>query len=374
MPEPVSHDRSASAAPAERRVPDSQPSLDTRSRPQGIAGSQQSDMAPASMESRNRPTPGISKPPWLKVSLPSGRTYHRLKALMRGRGLHTVCEEALCPNMAECWGCGTATFLILGSICTRRCGFCAVKSDRHPEGPAEMEEATRVAEAAAAMGLRHAVITSVTRDDLPDGGATLFAATISRIRQQVPGCTVEVLIPDFLGNLDDLRTVTKASPEILGHNLETVPRLYPQARPQADFTRSLRLLQAAKEQAPEVLTKSGIMVGLGESTDELLSVFDELRQVGCDILTVGQYLRPTRRHLPVVRYYHPDEFTALKEAGYAAGFRWVEAAPLVRSSYHADQQARTLSGGLNGDGAARQDREEGVRRSEPPLPDQSRQQ
>lgn len=372
MPEPVSHDRSASAAPAERRVPESEPNQDNGSGSQGVTGNQPPSMAQVSKESRNRPTAGISKPPWLKVSLPSGRTYHRLKALMRGRGLHTVCEEALCPNMAECWGCGTATFLILGSICTRCCGFCAVKSDRHPEGPAEMEEATRVAEAAAAMGLRHAVITSVTRDDLPDGGATLFAATISGIRQQVPGCTVEVLIPDLLGNPADLRTVTKASPEILGHNLETVPRLYPQARPQADFARSLRLLQAAREQAPEVLTKSGIMVGLGETTDELLSVFDDLRQVGCDVLTVGQYLRPTRRHLPVVRYYHPDEFTALKEAGYAAGFRWVEAAPLVRSSYHADQQARTLTGGLNGDRAARQDREEGLYRSEPPLPDQSR--
>lgn len=286
----------------------------------------------------------VPKPPWLKVSLPSGRTYQRLKVLMRAKALHTVCEEALCPNMAECWGCGTATFLILGNICTRSCGFCAVNSGRPLEEAANVVEPREVAEAAAAMNLKHAVITSVTRDDLPDGGAALFAATINRIHTQVPGCTVEVLIPDFLGCANSLMAVTEAHPEILGHNVETVPRLYPLVRPQADYARSLRLLQAAKEQAPDLLTKSGIMVGLGESTEELLEVFSDLRQSDCDILTVGQYLRPTRQHLPVARYYPPEEFAGLRLSGYEAGFRWVEAGPLVRSSYHADQQARELHG------------------------------
>jgi lipoyl synthase len=288
--------------------------------------------------------PRVPKPPWLKVALPSGRTYQRLRVLMRGKGLHTVCEEAMCPNLAECWGCGTATFLILGNVCTRSCGFCAVKSGRPTAAPSSVDEAREVAEAAATMGLKHAVITSVTRDDLSDGGAALFAATITGIHAQVPGCTVEVLIPDFMGCKTSLKTVTEARPEILGHNLETVPHRYLQVRPQADYERSLRLLQRAKEHDPELLTKSGIMVGLGESTEELLEVFADLRRVDCDILTVGQYLRPTRRHLPVVRYYPPKEFAALKEAGHAAGFRWVESGPLVRSSYHADQQARALRG------------------------------
>lgn len=283
------------------------------------------------------------KPAWLKVALPSGRTFQRLKMLMRAKALHTVCEEALCPNMAECWGCGTATFLILGNICTRSCGFCAVSSGRPREEVADGDEAREVAEAAAAMSLKHAVITSVTRDDLSDGGAAHFAATINRIHSQVPDCTVEVLIPDFLGCEDSLKTVTAARPEILGHNVETVSRLYPLVRPEADYARSLRLLQAAKEQVPGLLTKSGIMVGLGESTEELLKVFSDLRRSCCDILTLGQYLRPTRRHLPVVRYYPPEEFAALKQAALDLGFRWVEAGPLVRSSYHADQQVRALS-------------------------------
>jgi lipoyl synthase len=284
----------------------------------------------------------VPKPPWLKVALPSGRTYQRIRTLLRGKSLHTVCEEAMCPNVAECWGCGTATFLILGNICTRSCGFCAVTSGRPAEAPPSVDEARQVAEAAATMGLKHAVITSVTRDDLPDGGAALFAETITRIHGQVPNCTVELLIPDFLGRTNPLKAVIESLPEILGHNMETVPRLYPQVRPQADYRRSLRVLQQAKEQEPDLLTKSGIMVGLGENTEELIAVFSDLRQVGCDILTVGQYLRPTRRHLPVVRYYAPEEFADLKEAGRAAGFRWVESGPLVRSSYHADQQARAL--------------------------------
>lgn len=293
-------------------------------------------------DSREASQARVPKPPWLKVNLPSGRTYQRLKVLMRAKALHTVCEEAMCPNVAECWGCGTATFLILGNICTRSCGFCAVSSGRPLAETANTNEAREVAQAAVAMGLKHAVITSVTRDDLPDGGAALFAATINCIRGEVPGCSVEVLIPDFLGDINSLKVVTEARPEILGHNLETVPRLYPRVRPQAVYERSLRLLQRAKEQAPEVLTKSGVMVGLGESTDELLAAFSDLRQAGCDILTVGQYLRPTRQHLPVVRYYPPEEFAGLRQAGYDAGFSWVEAGPLVRSSYHAEHQVRTL--------------------------------
>jgi lipoyl synthase len=286
--------------------------------------------------------PLVPKPSWLKVSLPSGESYRRVKGLMRTKSLHTVCEEAKCPNMAECWGCGTATFLILGNVCTRSCGFCAVKSGRPAEKPMDSDEAEAVAEAVASMGLKHAVITSVTRDDLPDGGAALFSATIKRIHARVSGCTVEVLIPDFMGNVDALKTVTEAHPEILGHNVETIPRLYPQVRPQADYSRSLRVLQTAKKQNPRMLTKSGIMVGLGEDRNELLEAFFDLRQVGCDILTVGQYLRPTREHLQVVRYYTPDEFVSLRQAGHEAGFRWVESGPLVRSSYHAEKQAREL--------------------------------
>ena len=307
---------------------------------------QEKDLVMPERDYREGSEAKVPKPPWLKVALPSGRTYQRIKTLMHGKSLHTVCEEAMCPNVAECWGCGTATFLILGRICTRSCGFCAVTSGRPAEAASSADEAKEVAEVAAAMGLKHAVITSVTRDDLPDGGAALFAEAITRIHGQVPDCTVEVLIPDFLGRANSLKAVIEARPEILGHNMETVPRLYPHVRPQADYKRSLQLLQQAKEQEPELLTKSGIMVGLGENTEEVLEVFAHLRQVGCDILTVGQYLRPTRRHLPVVRYYPPEEFADLKEAGRAAGFRWVESGPLVRSSYHADQQARALRGRL----------------------------
>jgi lipoyl synthase len=286
--------------------------------------------------------PVVPKPSWLRVSLPSGESYGRIRGLMRSKSLHTVCEEAMCPNMAECWGCGTATFLILGNVCTRSCGFCAVKTGRPGEEPADMGQAADVAEAVASMGLKHAVITSVTRDDLPDGGAALFAETITMIHARVPGCTVEVLIPDFKGDVDSLKLVAKARPEILGHNVETIPRLYPSVRPQANYERSLHLLQSAKDLNPDLLTKSGIMVGLGENTNELIAVFADLRRVGCDILTIGQYLRPTRSHLPVVRYYTPDEFMSLRKAGYEAGFRWVESGPLVRSSYHAEKQAREL--------------------------------
>lgn len=282
------------------------------------------------------------KPPWIRVPMPSGESYARVKALMRTSSLHTVCEEAMCPNLAECWGCGTATFLILGDTCTRRCGFCAVKTGS-PEGRIKTDEAARVAEAVAAMQLNHVVITSVTRDDLEDGGAKVFAQTIAALHVRAPGCTVEVLIPDFKGAREALGKVLSAGPQILGHNLETVPRLYGQARPQALYHRSLDVLKTAKELDASVLTKSGFMVGLGETWDELLDVMRDLRKARCEILTVGQYLRPSRNHLPVVRYYTPEEFDALKEAGYARGFRWVESGPLVRSSYHADAQVRGLS-------------------------------
>lgn len=289
--------------------------------------------------------PKIPKPPWLKVSLPSGATYGKLKALMRSKSLHTVCEEARCPNLAECWGCGTATFLILGHVCTRNCRFCAVRSGWPAEPTTDPREAMKVCEAALAMGLKHAVITSVTRDDLPDGGASVFAETITAIHAHVPGCTVEVLIPDFQGDVNALQRATDADPEILGHNIETVPRLYPIVRPQANYERSMRVLQNAKEQSPRILTKSGIMAGLGETREELLQAFSDLRRVGCDILTLGQYLRPSPNHLPVVRYYTPREFADLEQAGYSAGFRWVESGPLVRSSYHAEKQVRELNRG-----------------------------
>lgn len=284
----------------------------------------------------------ISKPSWIRVKLPSGETYLRLKALMRRKTLHTVCEEALCPNMAECWGCGTATFLILGDTCTRNCGFCAVHTGQPLQEGATPDEAVQVADAVASMGLKHAVITSVTRDDLKDGGAKTFADTIRSIHSRVPGCTVEVLIPDFKGDKEALREVLAAQPEVFGHNMETVPRLYPAVRPQANYRRSLELLRTAREMSHTTLTKSGIMVGLGESEEELRETMDDLRSVHCDILTVGQYLRPTRAHLPVVRYYSPEEFEDVKRYGYEKGFRWVEAGPLVRSSYHAAEQVRSL--------------------------------
>jgi len=288
----------------------------------------------------NRLTPG-RRPPWLRVRAPESDNYRRLKALMRGHHLHTICEEALCPNIGECWGHGTATFLLLGEICTRNCGFCNVKTGR-PQ-PVDEDEPRRVAETVALMGLRHAVLTSVTRDDLPDGGASIFARTVQEIRQRLPGCTVEVLIPDFGGDREALRTVMDVSPDILNHNLETVPRLYPTVRPQARYERSLDVLRWAKEMNPRGLTKSGLMVGLGERWDELLAVMDDLRSVGCDILTLGQYLQPSRYHLPIARYYTPAEFERLREEGEARGFAWVESGPLVRSSYHAEGQVRALA-------------------------------
>jgi lipoyl synthase len=288
------------------------------------------------------------RPEWLRVRLNQNEQYWRLKALMRGQTLHTVCEEALCPNLGECWGRGTATFLLMGEICTRSCRFCNVKTGKPL--PLDEDEPRRVAESVREMNLRHAVLTSVDRDDQPDGGAHIFANTIREIRRRYrnsigtpqPGCTIEALIPDFKGSREALALVMDARPEILNHNTETVPRLSRWARPQARPERSLAVLRMAKELDREALTKSGIMVGLGETRDELLEVMDALRAVDVDILTIGQYLQPTKEHLPIARFYHPDEFRELAEEGYARGFRWVESAPLVRSSYHADGQARII--------------------------------
>ena len=286
------------------------------------------------------PAATLAKPPWLKVRLAQGETCERVRQTVRRHALETVCEQALCPNQGECWGRGTATVLILGGVCTRHCGFCAVRTG--VAQPPDQGEPERVAQATAALQWKHLVITSVTRDDLPDGGASQFAGCVAAIREFAPACSVELLIPDFQGDAQALAVVMHSCPDILGHNLETVPRLYPRARPQADFERSLELLRRAKEFHPHGLTKSGIMVGLGETWEELLQSMDRLRQVECDILTVGQYLSPTRQHLPVVRYYPPEDFQILREAALQLGFRWVEAGPLVRSSYHAEDQIQLL--------------------------------
>jgi lipoyl synthase len=284
-----------------------------------------------------------SRPDWLKVRWPTGPSYTRLHELMRSKSLHTVCEEARCPNMGECWNRGTATFMILGDTCTRSCGFCAVKTGR-PE-TLDLDEPKRVAMAVQQMGLRHAVVTSVNRDELPDGGAGIFAETIRWIRRLSPGTTIEVLTPDFKGDRPALQTVMAAAPEIFNHNTETVPRLYRRVRPQADYQQSLRVLREAKEIDPHARTKSGLMVGLGETPEELLQVFQDIADQGVDILTVGQYLQPTGQHLPIDRYWHPDEFAELKEAALAMGFHHVEAGPLVRSSYHAEEQATSGEAG-----------------------------
>jgi len=283
------------------------------------------------------------KPEWLKVRFPGGQNYLRLKALMRERRLHTVCEEAHCPNIGECWEAGTATFMILGDTCTRACAFCAVKSGRPL--PLDTGEPLRVAQAVRRMGVRHAVVTSVNRDDEPDGGAAIFAATIRWIRRLSPGTSVEVLIPDFVGNWYALATVMAARPEILNHNTETVPRLYRHVRPKARYERSLELLRRAREMAPDGITKTGVMVGLGETRHELLMVMADIVDAGCDVLTVGQYLRPSLAHAPVERYYRPEEFEELAEEGRRLGLRHVEAGPLVRSSYHAERQVARLSPG-----------------------------
>ena len=274
------------------------------------------------------------KPEWLKARVPGGENYSRLKSLIDKSRLHTVCEEARCPNMGECWNSGTATFMILGDVCTRSCGFCAVKTGR-PEF-LDKDEPRRVGEAVEIMKLRHAVITSVNRDELFDGGAQLFADTIREIRSRVPACRIEVLIPDFVGSEQALNIVLDAQPDILNHNTETVPRLYKSVRPQAHYNRSLELLFRAKQKG--FLTKSGLMLGLGETIDEVIDTMSDLREVECDILTLGQYLQPTQSHLPVERYVRPEEFAMLKQRGLEMGFRYIESGPLVRSSYHAAEQ------------------------------------
>ena len=280
------------------------------------------------------------KPEWLKARAPAGENYHELKRLARSLGLNTVCESAHCPNIGECWHHQTATFMMLGNLCTRRCGFCAVPKGR--PAPIDFDEPRRVAAAVAQLGLLHAVVTSVNRDDDLLGGARAFALVIEEIRRQAPNCRVEVLIPDFQGDREAIGTVVAAQPEVLNHNVESVPRLYRVVRSGARYQRSLELLRYSKELRPAGITKSGVMVGLGEETFELLQVFRDLAAAGCDILTIGQYLRPSRDHLPMARLYTPREFAELKAEALRMGFRHVESGPLVRSSYHAHEQAAAM--------------------------------
>ena len=291
-------------------------------------------------DENNSPRPG-RRPAWIKVQAPSGDVYASLQDLMRRKELHTVCEEAGCPNMGECWGSGTATFLILGDVCTRACKFCDIKHGR--PGELDWEEPERVAQAVKSMNLQHAVITSVNRDEREDGGAPIFAAVIRRIRELAQDCSVEVLIPDFKANLDALKMVMDERPEILNHNIETVPSLFKKVQPQDHYEWSEFVLRQAKKMEPDVLTKSGIMLGLGETVEEVKSVMLDLVNWGVDILTIGQYLQPSRKHLPIEKYYSLDEFDSLKSYGLQIGFKWVESAPLVRSSYHAAEQVKALS-------------------------------
>jgi len=281
------------------------------------------------------------KPSWLRAKAPVGENFHNLKKLARGLGLHTVCESAQCPNIGECWNHRTATFMLLGDICTRRCGFCAVPKGR-PQ-PLDLDEPRRVAEAVATLGLKHAVITSVNRDDDNLGGARIFAETIREVRRVAPDCRVEVLIPDFQGLDEALQIVLDARPDVLNHNTESVPRLYRVVRSGARYQRTLQLLDNAKKFSPGMVTKSGLMVGLGETMTELVDVFRDLAERRVDILTVGQYLRPSRDHLPIARFYTPEEFQYLKEEALRLGFRHVESGPLVRSSYHAHEQANGVT-------------------------------
>jgi lipoic acid synthetase len=285
--------------------------------------------------------PRVPKPEWLRARFPAGERYSQIKGLLRQHQLHTVCEEARCPNIGECFNLGEATFMILGDACTRSCGFCAVTSAR-PEA-VDLLEPLRLARTVALLGLDYAVITSVNRDDLPDGGAGVFASCIEAIHRRRPDCDVEVLVPDFEGNWEALATVVRAGPVVLNHNTETVPRLYPVARPKARYERSLQLLRMVKRIDPAMTTKSGLMVGLGETLEELKRTMTDLREHDCDLLTIGQYLQPDTKHLPIARYYHPDEFAELRDFGDRLGFRHVEAGPLVRSSYHAGKQAAAAS-------------------------------
>ncbi|MCF6158800.1 MAG: lipoyl synthase [wastewater metagenome] len=280
-------------------------------------------------------------PNWLKVKLPTGKNFYEIKNILQEKRLHTVCEEALCPNIGECFEQRTATFLILGNTCTRHCGFCAVKKGS-PPGIQE-DEPHRIAEAVKKMELHYVVITSVTRDDLPDGGASVYAKTIHCIRSCMKDCRIEVLIPDFGGVTESLETVLSARPDVLNHNIETVPRLYSQVRPRADYNRSRKLLSYAREKMPFLTTKSGLMLGLGENRDEIITVMQTIRNTGCDILTLGQYLRPGKDALPIQRYYHPEEFELFRREGMRMGFKHVEAGPLVRSSYHAKTQSEGVT-------------------------------
>ncbi len=283
----------------------------------------------------------VRKPEWLKIKLTKGENFKQLKTIMRSSTLHTVCEEAKCPNIHECWASRTATFMILGSVCTRACRFCAVNTGLPTE--LDVQEPIRVAEAVVQMGLKHVVVTSVARDDLADGGASIFAETIRQIRHSSPLCSVEVLIPDFQGDADALLTVLEAKPDMLNHNIETVARLSDRVRSKAKYARSLELLARSKQLAPTIPTKSSIMVGLGESTDEIVQTMEDLRAVDVNILTVGQYLQPTKTHLKIKKFYTPDEFLALKNEGMGRGFSHVESGPLVRSSYHAHEQLKAAN-------------------------------
>ncbi|MGE5326784.1 MAG: lipoyl synthase [Deltaproteobacteria bacterium] len=279
----------------------------------------------------------VKRPEWLKVRMPGGDNFHDLKGIVRGLELHTVCESARCPNVGECWAHRTATFMILGELCTRRCGFCAVPKGK-PAGEVDFAEPARVADAAERMGLKYVVVTSVDRDDLEDGGAEIFARTIAALRARIPGCQVEVLIPDFRGSDEALQAVLAAQPDVLNHNIETVPRMYPAARRGSYYERSLELLRRSREIAPGIPTKSGLMAGLGETFEEIVGVLGDLARVGVGIVTIGQYLRPSGDQLPVARFYTPEEFASLKRRGEQMGIRHVESGPLVRSSYHAHEQ------------------------------------
>jgi lipoic acid synthetase len=309
-------------------IPDRRPDLVPGRGPIGDGRPMWQQLLPSGVEQR---------PSWLTVKMPVGGRYSELDQIMRGKRLHTVCEEARCPNIGECWSYGTATFMILGDICTRACAFCAVTSGR-PSG-LDLDEPQRVAEAVAEMGLKHAVITSVDRDDLADGGAAIFARTIEAIHQTVPGCQVEVLTPDFQGSEASIATVMAAEPEVFNHNIETVARLFPRVRPKSLYARSLTVLRRAGEIGPDAQTKSGLMVGLGETIGEVKQVLDDLRAHGVRLVTIGQYLRPTLKHIRCDRFWRPEEFLELREYGMSLGFAHVEAGPLVRSSYHAHQQA-----------------------------------
>ena len=286
-------------------------------------------------------SPPIRRPDWLKVRAPSGDTYHNLKRLMRSKSLHTICEEANCPNMSDCWTRGTATFLIMGDVCTRSCGFCDVKTGR--PSPLDWAEPLRVAQAVKDMNLEHVVITSVNRDERPDGGAPIFALCIRQIHRSQPTCTIEVLIPDFKGSMSSLEIVMREQPDILNHNIETVPRLFKKVQPQDHYEWAITTLANAKRIQKDAVTKSGMMLGLGETKDEVLGVMRDLRTADVDILTLGQYMQPSKQHLAVEHYWHPDEFTEFSIAGKEMGFKWVESGPLVRSSFRAEYQARALS-------------------------------